>query len=116
MPNNVMEIQLRTTISEGLECVSRTPPSIHARRSDVDVVRITNKNPPHTGSTITITLDEDTLGDVFQDPPEGPQDLTPGQSLDLEVRSDITSTQSEGFSTNPRRCHPHDSSDIVIQP
>ena len=115
MPN-IKEIELRTTFPDGQECVNRTPPKIIGKRHDVDVVRITNRNPPGTGSSITLRLDPQTRGNVFQSPPAGPQNLAPGESVDLVVKPVITTPQSEGFTTEPQSCHSHDAGDIVIQP
>jgi hypothetical protein len=114
--SNIQQINLRTTFHGGQECVDRQPPTINPRRKDVDIVRLTNVNPTDTGSTITVTLDADTLGNVFVDPPAGPVDLDPGESLDLTVKPQANWPQREGFTTDPSTCQHHDSGDIVIQP
>lgn len=116
MPDKVKEIQLRSTFSGGHECVNRLPPVINEHIGNVDTVRITNKNPSGTGSSITVTLDAATRGNVFNSPPVGPQVLHPGDSLELHVKPGITSAQAEGFKTDPPNCAHHDSGDIVIQP
>src|SRR5690349_20930154 len=113
MPIKIVEIKLKTRTS-GEECVERDPPSVNPRKQDVDVIRIRNINPTHTGSTITVTMDSD-AGDVFDNPPASPQDLDPGESLVLIVRSDIHPPQSTGFTTDPDTCQHHDAGDIVIQ-
>ena len=110
------EIKLTTTFKNGKECVDRDPPTIHERRKDVDVVRITNDNPPIVGSSITVTLDSKTLGRLFVSPPAGPQELEPQKSLDLIVKPVIPVKDSEGFTTDPQSCHQHDSGDIIIEP
>jgi hypothetical protein len=112
----IIEIMLRTKSDGANECVTRTPTVINGHRKDIDVVRITNKNPEDTGSSITVTMDAATLGNVFVDPPADPQELDPGQSLDLTVKSTPTGSHTEGFATDPGRCEHHDSGDIVIQP
>ena len=114
MAIKIVDIKLKTRTS-GVECVDRDPPSVNPRRQNVDVVRITNINPAHTGSTITVTMDS-TAGDVFDNPPSSPKDLDPGESLVLIVKSDLQPPQSTGFSTDPDTCQHHDSSDIIIQP
>lgn len=114
--SNVEQMNLRTIFQDGQECVDRQPPDINDRRKNVDVVRLMNVNPADTGTTITVTMDADTLGNVFVNPPAAPVDLDPGEFLDLTVKPQANWPQREGFSTQPSRCQHHDSGDIVIQP
>ena len=114
MPKTI-EMELRTTFKNGHECVDRNPPFIHTHKANIDVVRITNKN-PSSGSSITVIMDPDTLGNLFRNPPLGPHELSPGESMDLKVKETITSEQAEGFTTDPQSCQHHDSGDLVIQP
>jgi hypothetical protein len=113
---NMKTMNLRTNFADGQECVDRQPPNINDHRKNVDVVRLMNANPANTGTTITVTMDADTLGNVFVNPPSQPVDLDPGDFLDLNVKPQINSPQTEGFSTDPATCQHHDSGDIVIQP
>ena len=115
MPS-IKEIALATEFHGGHVCVSRRPPNLNAHKTDVDVVRVTNTNPVGDGSSITVTLDPDTLGNVFVNPPSGPVKLSPGEFLDLNVNPSIATVQTEGFSTIPPNCQHHDAGDIIIQP
>jgi hypothetical protein len=111
-----IQMKLKTTIKSTQQCVERDPPKINAHKRDVDVVKITNVDPSGAGSAITVTLDPKTLGNVFVNPPSGPQILKPGDSLQLTVKQSFSGPQSEGFTTIPPSCQHHDVGDIVIQP
>jgi hypothetical protein len=110
----VQERQLKTRpAGQGSHCVDRGEP-IRVKRKDCDVVRLTNSNAPDSNRAITVFIDPNKAAKLFDPPFSASTVLKPGESLNWNVKSQISGEVIVRYRTDPDDCHGADQDDIVI--
>ena len=97
----------------GQHCVERDPPKIKAKRSDVDVIRLTNINSSDSGRVITVSIDTTEAAKLFDPPVNSSTALNPGESLTWKVKATIVGQVGVNVRTNPDATSVHDNCTAV---
>jgi len=111
----VETITLTTEVTDsGDKCVNRHPRRISKRRSEIDVIRVSNANPIGSNDSIRITVDPTEAGQLFDPVPPANKTLAPGESIDWTIRAVMTPPAGMKFRTDPDTCKGSDQDDITI--
>ena len=98
----VAKIGLKTDINQlGDDCVKRAPDRLSARRVDVDVIVVENKN-NGAGESITVTIDRAEAANVLDPVPPASTVIAPGASIEWKVKAAIAGVVGFNFKTVPQ--------------
>ncbi len=119
MPQLKMKKISLTTIvtNDGDFCVRRKPATMTSARAELDVVRLSNDNPPDASgnNNITVSISPAEAAKLFDPIPTSPNVLTPGSSVDWTVKASLPGPVSVNYQTEPDNCEGQDQGDIIVQ-